>query len=581
MQGSLTSSTFELRASNTKLQTQLNALQLQLAETEAQLQQEQIQREVTGERSLEQAKRAAAVNVEIVKANNILKQQLRVKAEEDRLLIARLQAQLNDFHASQQAHSISLQEPAALSLSAWQANEYLTGSQHESMSQSVATFIADRTQLETVSPHTSPPKLNSRAAQKAEHIPACHQLHSDGHGNASRSEATGSTTQLSTASGSTTHGSQQEGVLPRTDRAGDAITGSRSRCTTAMQPSETEHSRGLQQIWNSMARTPLAVPSPRAVASSLSQASVASSAADLPDQQSGCGAEPFSDPTGRGVGPSVSSSTSTGAAAETDTAASEQHQVPSENDTDGTDADTPVRYEQRRSGRTKPRVVYQEPKLRTKLRQGDAFTFGIAESTPRSAMRRKRVMPRQKANLESPNKTCAAVSVLKQQPRGLVLVEGLYSAERTAAAATAEAAVADLLDAAAACLGTNLGLIGAPAITRLPCSAGWRMGLLLRLTAEASGLCLGIGSRTGAAGLMASMQMVIRPSLLRVGMGCAEPVQRSCKARMEQQGAAAGLGVLPLGPVQAHVVWPLHDEQPSASSAGYQALLDPWLARFR
>ena len=34
MQGSLTSSIFELRASNTKLQTQLNVLQLQLAETE-------------------------------------------------------------------------------------------------------------------------------------------------------------------------------------------------------------------------------------------------------------------------------------------------------------------------------------------------------------------------------------------------------------------------------------------------------------------------------------------------------------------------------------------------------------------
>ncbi len=34
--------------------------------------------EVTEERSLEQAKRAAAVNVEVVKANNILKQQLRV-----------------------------------------------------------------------------------------------------------------------------------------------------------------------------------------------------------------------------------------------------------------------------------------------------------------------------------------------------------------------------------------------------------------------------------------------------------------------------------------------------------------------
>jgi hypothetical protein len=53
---------------------------------------------------------------------------------------------------------------------------------------------------------------------------------------------------------------------------------------------------------------------------------------------------------------------------------------------------------------------------------------------------------------------------------GLVLVEGLYSAERTAAAAAAEAsaaAVADLLDAAAACLGTNLGLTGAPAITSL------------------------------------------------------------------------------------------------------------------
>ena len=50
---------------------------------------------------------------------------------------------------------------------------------------------------------------------------------------------------------------------------------------------------------------------------------------------------------------------------------------------------------------------------------------------------------------------------------GLVLVEGLYSAERAAAAAAAEAAVADLLDAAAACLGTNLGLTGAPAITSL------------------------------------------------------------------------------------------------------------------
>ncbi len=52
---------------------------------------------------------------------------------------------------------------------------------------------------------------------------------------------------------------------------------------------------------------------------------------------------------------------------------------------------------------------------------------------------------------------------------GLVLVEGLYSAERTAAAAAAaaEAAVADLLDAAAACLGTNLGLNGAPAIISL------------------------------------------------------------------------------------------------------------------
>ncbi len=51
---------------------------------------------------------------------------------------------------------------------------------------------------------------------------------------------------------------------------------------------------------------------------------------------------------------------------------------------------------------------------------------------------------------------------------GLVLVEGLYNADRTAAAAAAaEAAVADLLDAAAACLGTNLGLIGAPAVISL------------------------------------------------------------------------------------------------------------------
>ena len=44
----------------------------------AQLQQEQTQREVIEDRSVEQAKRAAAVNVEVVKANNILKQQLRL-----------------------------------------------------------------------------------------------------------------------------------------------------------------------------------------------------------------------------------------------------------------------------------------------------------------------------------------------------------------------------------------------------------------------------------------------------------------------------------------------------------------------
>ena len=289
-----------------------------------------------------------------------------------------------------------------MSLSAWQANEYITGEQHDSMSQGVVTSIADRKQPEAVSVQTSPPRLNSKAAQKAEHTQACHQLRSDGYVIASRSEATGesadvsttssalalgckfaasscpdiscmpadfsnaytavqtghkthvdqdlsahsgSATQLSTTSGSSRHGGTQKGVLPTTtDRAGDALTGSSSRCTTAMQPSETEHSRGLQQLWNSMARTPLAVPSPRAAASSLSQPSVASSAADLPDQQSGCAAEPFSLPrTGRGMRPSVSSSTSTGAAAGTDTAASEQHQLPSENDVDGTDAETPIR----------------------------------------------------------------------------------------------------------------------------------------------------------------------------------------------------------------------------------------------
>lgn len=269
------------------------------------------------------------------------------------------------------------------------------------MSQRVVTSIADRTQPLAVSPHTSPPKVNSRTAQRAEDIQACHQLRSDSHGVASRSEDTvesvdvsttsstlelgcntttsscpdiswmpaqsssayiavqtghkthvdldvnahsrGAATQLSTASGSSRHGSKQKGVLLMTDRTGEAITRSGSRCTTPKQPSETEHSRGLQQIWNSMARTPLAVPSPRAVASSLSQASVASSAADLPDQQSGCAAEPVSLPrTGRGMGQSVSSRTSTEAAAETETAASER-QVPSENNIDGTDAETPVR----------------------------------------------------------------------------------------------------------------------------------------------------------------------------------------------------------------------------------------------
>ena len=288
-----------------------------------------------------------------------------------------------------------------MSLSAWRADEYVTGEQHDSMSQVVVTSLTNRTQPEAVSASTSPPRLNSRAAQKAEHTQACHQLQSDGHGVASWSEATGesadisttssaldlgcnpaasscpdiscmpaesssaytavqtgdrthmsldlsahtgSTTQLSTASGSSRHGSKQKGMLLMTNRAGDAITGSGSRCATAKQPSETEHSRGLQQLWNNMGRTPLAVPSPRAVASSLSQASEASSLADLPDQQSGYAAEPFSVlRTGRGMGPSVSSSTSTEAAAETDTAASEQHQVPSENDIDGTDAETPVR----------------------------------------------------------------------------------------------------------------------------------------------------------------------------------------------------------------------------------------------
>ena len=298
---------------------------------------------------------------------------------------------------------MSTQEPAALSLSAWRANEYITGEQHDSTSQSVVTSIADRTQPEpeAVSPHTSPLRLNSRAAQKAEHTQACHLLRSDSNAISSWSEGTGesadvsttssarelgcnpaasscpdisctpaqpssaftdvqtghrthveldlsahssSATQLSTTSGSSRFGIKQKGVLLMTDRAGDAITESGSRCTTPMQPSETEHSRGLQQIWNSMARTPLAVPSPRAVASSVSQASVASSAADLPDQQSGCAAEPFSLPrTGRGTRPSVSSSTSTGAAAETDAAASEQPQVPSEKDIDGTDAESPVR----------------------------------------------------------------------------------------------------------------------------------------------------------------------------------------------------------------------------------------------
>lgn len=40
--------------------------------------QEQTSRAVSGDRALEQARRAAAVNVEIIRANGALKQQLRV-----------------------------------------------------------------------------------------------------------------------------------------------------------------------------------------------------------------------------------------------------------------------------------------------------------------------------------------------------------------------------------------------------------------------------------------------------------------------------------------------------------------------
>ena len=59
-----------------------------------QLQQEQTQREVTEDRSVEQAKRAASVNVEVIKANNTLKQQLRLS-----------KSQVGQRHPAQQCNS--------------------------------------------------------------------------------------------------------------------------------------------------------------------------------------------------------------------------------------------------------------------------------------------------------------------------------------------------------------------------------------------------------------------------------------------------------------------------------------------
>lgn len=52
----------------------------------AKLQQEQTKREVIEDRSMEQAKRGAAVNTEIIKANSVLKQQLRVSKLQVKIL---------------------------------------------------------------------------------------------------------------------------------------------------------------------------------------------------------------------------------------------------------------------------------------------------------------------------------------------------------------------------------------------------------------------------------------------------------------------------------------------------------------
>lgn len=80
----------------------------------------------------------------------------------------------------------------------------------------------------------------------------------------------------------TRHGSLHSSVVVQAkDKAGEGKagrTGRTGRDSCALQPiqmhaAESEHSRGLQQLWNSMARTPLAVPSPQPVSSRLTEPS--------------------------------------------------------------------------------------------------------------------------------------------------------------------------------------------------------------------------------------------------------------------------------------------------------------------
>lgn len=156
----------------------------------------------------------------------------------------------------------------------------------------------------------------------------------------------------------TRHGSLHSSVgVQAKDKAGEGEagrTGRTGRDSCALQPiqlhaAESEHSRGLQQLWNSLARTPLAVPSPQPVSRGVGEPSgLLSTSPTLGSQTE----QPDSSPhlVGRGTSRplSVSSSNRGSEVAGTCTAGLLHPHMSDMGDADAAfacevDADTPVR----------------------------------------------------------------------------------------------------------------------------------------------------------------------------------------------------------------------------------------------